>query len=102
MAFVLSRDQALSVPLLSTHGKASLLSKNGDEVKVPLAPLLGASSLIKALVADFHLHPGIHGPLIFSFSVNTDVLESVGNITYLFRKSNVKEENVEELKLILK
>ena len=63
MDVILSRNQALTVPLLSTHGTATLLSRDGEEVKVPLAPLLGASILVRSMVTEAHLHPGIHGPL---------------------------------------
>ena len=63
MAVTLSRDQALTVQLLSTYGTASLLGKDGREVQVPLAPLLGASSLLRSIVAESHLHPGSMGLL---------------------------------------
>ena len=46
MAVTLTRDNALTVPLLSTYGTATLLGKDGRGVQVPLAPLLGASLLV--------------------------------------------------------
>ena len=76
MAFSLSLDQAFIVPLLSTYGKAALISRDGEEVKVPLAHLLGASPLVRSIVAESYLHPGIHGPLVLSFPVATDILGS--------------------------
>jgi len=100
MAVVLSRDQALTIPLLSTHGTATLLSRDGHEVKVPLAPLLGASTLVRSMVVDSQLHPGIHGPLILSFAVATNVLLSVGDLLGL-GKSNVREGNIEEVEQVL-
>merc|ERR1719153_1198779 len=100
MAFKLSRDQALTFRLLSTCGTVSLLSRNGEEVKVPLAPLLGGSSLVRSMVAESRLHPGLHGPLIFSFTVAADVLVSIGDILGM-GECNVKEENVEEVKQVL-
>jgi len=100
MAVILSRDHALTVPLLSTHGTVTLLSKDGEEVKVPLAPLLGASTLVRSIVDESHLHPGIHGPLVLSFAVAADVLVSVKEILSS-GESNVMEENIEEVKQVL-
>jgi len=100
MAVMLSRDQALTVPLLSTHGTATLLSRDGRDVQVPLAPLLGGSTLVRSMVVESHLHPGIHGPLILSFAVAGDVLGSVGDILGA-GESIVKEENIEEVKKVL-
>jgi len=97
MDVILTRDQALTIPLLSTYGTASLLSWDGQEVKVPLAPLLGGSTLVRSMVAESQLHPGLHGPLIFSFTVAADVLVSIGDILGM-GECNVKEENVEEVK----
>jgi len=100
MAVILSRDHALTVPLLSTHGTATLLSKDNHEVKVPLAPLLGASTLVRSMVAESHLHPGIHGPLVLSFAVSADILVSVKEILSV-GESNVMEENIEEVNQVL-
>ena len=61
MAFKLSRDPALTVPLLSTYGAATLLGKDGQEVQVALAPLLGASSLVRSVVTSSQLHPEVNG-----------------------------------------
>ena len=100
MAIVLSRDKSLLVPLLSTYGSAVLLSRDGGEVEVPLAPLLGASTLVRSMVAEAHLHPGIHGPLILSFAVNFDVLVSVGKILSV-GEADFKEGNITEVKKIM-
>ena len=80
LTVILSRAPVLTVPLLSTYGTTTLLSRDGEEVKVPLAPLLGASPLVRSMVAESHLHPGTHGPLVLSFTVPADVLVSVGDI----------------------
>ena len=96
----MSRNQAITVPLLSTYGKASLLSMDGQEVKVPLAVLLGGSSLVRSMVAESHLHPGLHGPLILSFTVATNVLASVGDILAV-GVANVREENIGEVTQVL-
>jgi len=93
-------DQALTVPLLSTYGTASLLSRDGEEVKVPLAPLLGASSLVRSMVAESNLHPGIHGPLVLTITVAVDVLVKVGDILGA-GESNVKEGIIEEVTQVL-
>ena len=100
MAVILSMDPTIAVPLLSTHGTATLLSRNGREVKVPLAPLLAGCTLVRSMVADSQLHPGIHGPLILSFTVNADILKSVGGILSV-GESNVREENFEEVVQVL-
>jgi len=100
MAVILSRDHALTIPLLSTHGTATLLSKDNHEVRVPLAPLLGASTLVRSIVDESHLHPGIHGTLVLSFAVAADVLVSVKEILSV-GESNVMEENIEEVKQVL-
>jgi len=100
MAVILSRDHALTVPLLSTHGTATLLSKDNHEVKVPLAPLLGASTLVRSIVAESRLNPGIHGPLVLSVAVAGDVLGSVADMLGV-GESNVKEENIEKVKQVL-
>ena len=100
MAVILSRKQALTVPLLSTYGTASFLSRDGQEVKVPLAPLLGGSNLVRSMVAESYLHPGIHGPLILSFTVAADVLASVGDMLSV-GEAIVWEENIDEVTQIL-
>jgi len=100
MTVLIPRDKALTVPLLSTCGTATLLSRDGHEVKVPLAPLLGGSPLARSIVAESNLHPGIHGPLNLSFEVAADVLVSVGNMLS-FGEANVKEENIDEVKQVL-
>ena len=97
MAFKLSRDQALTVPLLSTYGTATLLSKEGQEVKVALAPLLGASSLVRSIVASSQLHPGVHGPLILSLEVAAHILECVVEILGA-GESDLMGRNIEEVK----
>jgi len=100
MAVILSRDHAITVPLLSTYGTASLLSKDGEEVKVPLALLLGASTMVRSIVAESHLHPGVHGPLVLSFTVAGDVLARVGELLGV-GESNVKEKNIDEVAQVL-
>ena len=100
MAVILSREPAIIVPQLSTYGTAKLLSRDGGEVTVPLAPLLGGSTLIKSIVAESHLHPGIHGPLILSLAVTADVLVSVKDILGV-GETKVMEENIEEVVKVL-
>ena len=100
MATILTRDQALTIALFSTFGTASLLSREGLEIKVPLAPLLGASTLVRSIVAESHLHPGLHGPIVLSFAVAADILVSVGEILGV-GESNVKRENIEGVKQVL-
>ena len=100
MALRLSRDKALTVPLLSTYGTAAVLSRDGGEVRVPLAPLLGASTLLRSIVEEANLHPCIHGPLILSFEVAHDVLVSVGHILGV-GEANVNEGNIIEVKKVL-
>merc|ERR1719402_562530 len=97
---ILTRDQALTVPLLSTYGTAILLGRDGREVRVPLAPLLGASILVRSMGTESQLHPGIHGPLFLSFAVTSDILASVGELLGA-GESNVKEENIEDVKQVL-
>ena len=96
----LTRDQTLTIPMSSTYGTATLLSRDGEEVKVPLAPLLGASPLVRYMVAESRLHPGTHGPLVLSFTVPPDVLVSVGDMLGT-GVSNVVEENIEEVVQVL-
>ena len=101
MAVTLTRDQALTVPLLTTYGTALLLSRDGREVKVPMAPLLAASNLVRSMVTETpHLHPGIHGPLILSFEVASDILVGAGDILAT-GESNLKEEDIEDVKQVL-
>ena len=100
MATILTRDQALTIALFSTFGTATLLSRDGLEIKVPLAPLLGASTLVRSIVAESHLHPGLHGPIVLSFAVAADILVSVGEILGV-GESNVKKENIERVKQVL-
>ena len=100
MAVTLSRDQALTVQLLSTYGTASLLGKDGREVQVPLAPLLGASSLLRSIVDSSQLHPGVHGPLIISFDIAVDVLAHVGEILGA-GESKLKSGNIEDVVHVL-
>jgi len=100
MVVILSRDHALIVPLLSTYGTVTLLSRDGVEVQVPLALLLGASTLVRSVVAESHLHPGIHGPLFLSFAVAADVLGNVGDILGE-GVSSVTEENIGEVEQVL-
>ena len=97
MAFTLRRDQAWTVPLLSTCGTATLLSRDGEEIKAPLAPLLGASTLVWSILAESHIHPGLHAPLALSFEVAVDVLANVEEILRV-GKSNVEEENIEDVR----
>ena len=73
---------------------------DGREVKVPLAPLLGACTLVRSMLAESHFHPGIHGPLVISFAVDTDILVSVGDILSM-GEANVKEKNIGEVKQAL-
>ena len=100
MATILTRDRASTVALFSTFGTASLLSRDGLEIKVPLAPLLGASTLVRSIVAESHLHPGLHGSLVLSFAVAADILQSVGEILGV-GESNVNEENIGGVKQVL-
>ena len=101
MTVSLTRNQALTVPLLTTYGTALLLSRDGQEVKVPLAPLLAASHLVRSMVTETpHLHPGIHGPLILSFEVASDILVGAGEILAT-GESNLKEEDIEDVKQVL-
>ena len=100
MAVILTRDQALTVPLFSTYGTAILLGRDGREVRVPLAPLLGASILVRSVVTESQLHPGIHGPLFLSFAVTSDILASVGELLGA-GESNVKEEYIEDVRQVL-
>jgi len=100
LTVILSRAPVLTVPLLSTYGTTTLLSRDGEEVKVPLAPLLGASPLVRSMVAESHLHPGTHGPLVLSFTVPADVLVSVGDMLGT-GVSNVVEENIKEVVQVL-
>jgi len=97
---VVIRNQILTAPLLSTYGTLTLLSRDGGEVMVPLAPLLGASSLLRSIVDESHLHPGVHGPLVLSITVAANVLESVRDIVGT-GESNVMEENIEEVMQVL-
>jgi len=100
MALILSRDKALTISQVSTYGTASFLSLDGQEVKVPLALVLGASTLVRSMMAELHLHPGIHGPLVLSFEVAADVLGSVADMLGV-GEANVKEENIEEIIQVL-
>merc|ERR1719158_677980 len=49
------------------------------------------------MVADSHLHPGVHGPLILSCEVPADVLVSVGDI-FQTGESTVNDNNIGEVK----
>ena len=81
MAYTLTRDPNLLNLLSPTFGgTATLQSKEGENVLVPLSALLGASTLVSGIVANSHLHPAVHGPLILSCALSTDVLVSVGDI----------------------
>jgi len=100
MALLLSRNKAVTVALLSTHGTASLLSRDGHEVFVPLAPVLSASTLVRSVVAESHLHPGIHGPLTLSLEVSAAVLSSVA-VMLVAGESKVEEENIDEVIQVL-
>ena len=100
MAVTLLRDQALTVPLLSTYGRATLLGRDGRGVQVPLAPLLAASSLVKAIVNSSQLHPGIYGPLILSFDIDVDILAHVRKVLGT-GESNLRSGNIEDVKHVL-
>jgi len=100
MAYVLSRDKALTIPLLSTYGTAVLLSKDCQEVLIPLAPLLGASTLVRSMVTQANLHPGVHGPLILSLDVAAEVLVSLREILSK-GETDVREETIIEVKQVL-
>ena len=98
MAYALSRDPALVNLLQITYGgTVTLQSKDGEIVPVPLTALLGASSLVRGMVADSHLHPGVHGPLILSCEVPADVLVGVGDILRT-GEAIVKDNNIIEVK----
>ena len=100
MAVTLLRDQALTVPLLSTYGRATLLGRDGRGVQVPLVPLLAASSLVKAIVNSSQLHPGIYGPLTLSFEIAVDILAHVGEVLGT-GESNLRGGNIEDVKHVL-
>jgi len=100
MAVILSRDKASTISLLSTYGSVTLQCRDGEEVQVPLVPLLGASPLIRSIVAESHLHPSIHGPLNLSFAVDAEFLVNVGDILGE-GESNVREENIEKVIQVL-
>ena len=77
----LKKDPALLLDLIGTTlGRATLQSKDNEKVQVPLAHLLSTSKLIRTMVAESHLHPAIHGPLILSCEVSTEALVSVGDM----------------------
>ena len=96
MAVILSKDPASTVKLLSTFGTATLLGKDGRGVQVPLAPLLGASSLVRSIVDSSQLHPGIYGPLMLSFDIAVDILAHVREILGT-GESNIKSGNIENV-----
>merc|ERR1719369_138960 len=52
------------------------------------------------MVAESHLHPGLHGPLILSFTVAADVLASVGDMLGV-GEAIVREENIDEVTQVL-
>lgn len=98
---ILKRDSMLwDVLPCTAYETATLLSKDSQGVAVPLAHLLGASSLVRSMVADANLHPAIHGPLILSCPVEVGVLLSVGEI---FRRgvASARDGEIEEVQHVL-
>ena len=79
---------------------ATLRSKDCHDVAVPLVPLLGASSLVRSVVAESHLHPAVHGGLILNIEVAAEVLVSVGELLAT-GEANVKEGNIEGIRQVL-
>jgi len=97
----LKRNPALTNDFIGTTlGTATLQSKDNASVQVPLAPLLSTSKLIRTIVAESHLHPAIHGPLILSCEVSTEALVSVGNILGA-GDTRINNDNIEEVKHLL-
>jgi len=97
----LKRDPALTNDLIcTTLGTAILQSRDNEKVQVPLAPLLSTSKLIRLMVAESHLHPAIHGPLILSCEVSTKALVSVGDILGT-GETRISNDNIEEIKQVL-
>jgi len=97
----LKKDPALLLDLIGTTlGKATLLSKENEGVQVSLAPLLSTSKLIRLIVAESHLHPAIHGPLILWCDVSTKVLVRVGDILGT-GETRVSNDDIEEIKQVL-
>jgi len=84
----------------TTLGTATLQSKDNEKVQVPLAPLLSISKLIRIMVAETHLHPAIHGPLILSCEVSTKALVSVREILGTGETRISNENFLEEIKQV--
>ena len=100
MAYIISNPAILRVLLEPICGFATLRSKDCHDVAVPLVPLLGASSLVRSVVAESHLHPAVHGGLILNIEVAADVLVSVGELLAT-GEANVKEGNIEGIRQVL-
>jgi len=97
----LKRDPASVIDLIGTTlGTATLLSTDNEKVEVPLATLLSTSKLIRIMVAESHLHPAIHGPLILSCEVSTEALVSVQDILGK-GETRISNVNIEEVKEVL-
>jgi len=99
----LKKDPALLLDLIGTTlrtATATLLSKENEGVQVPLAPLLSTSKLLRFMVAESHLHPAIHGPLILWCEVSTKALVKVGDILGS-GKTRVSNDDIEEIKQVL-
>jgi len=98
----LKRDPASTNDLIvTTLGRATLQSRDNDKIQVPLAPLLSTSKLIRTMVAESHLHPAIHGPLILSCDVTTEALVSVRDILGTGETRISSNDNIEEIKQVL-
>jgi len=103
MAYILNlrRDPALTYDLTGTTlGTATLQSKDNEKVQVPLAPLLSTSKLIRTMVAESHLHPAIHGPLILSCDASTKALVSVRDILGT-GETRINKDNIEDIKQVM-
>jgi len=97
----LKRDPASVIDLIGTTlGTATLLSTDNEKVEVPLATLLSTSKLIRIMIAESHLHPAIHGPLILSCEVSTEALVSVQDILGK-GETRISNVNIEEVKEVL-
>jgi len=91
----------LNVLLGTSLGAAILQSKDGQEVPVPLAAVLGASPLIRQMVTESCLHPAIHGPLVLTCcGVSLQSLACVVDILST-GETLVCDDNIEEVKKVM-
>lgn len=77
-------------------GAAPLLSRDDQEIKAPLAPLLGASTLVRAILVESNILPCLRGPLVLSFPFAVDVLVNVEEMLKV-GETNVKEDCIEDV-----